>query len=165
MSNSRYLAEEINASKYFYAGIFPPVLKNKLNIKQAEELAKRENEIIMINFPLRPILTKFTLQEIQTVHYSLFRDIYDWAGKLRDYTTGRGNVPFARPEMIESFYHKQIFLALQQENYLQNCAKSKFIKKSAYFINEFNAIHPFIDGNERLTRIFLQDLALNVVLH
>ncbi len=81
------------------------------------------------------------------------------AGEIRNYTTGRGAAPFARPEMIEGFYNSEIHNKLKENNFLIGSDKKEFIEKAAFFINEFNAIHPFIDGNGRLTRILLEDLA------
>lgn len=161
MSNRRYAEEEKIAERYFYpqSKDCSPVLINKLNIKEQILLEIEENNIINAMTASRPKLDTFSLNEIKAIHQHLFSPIYHWAGKLRDYTTGRAEIPFARPERIESFYQKQIFEKLKNDDYLIGSHQEEFIQKSAYFINEFNAIHPFVDGNGRLTRIFLSDLA------
>lgn len=161
MSNRRYDEEEKISLKYFYPykDNEQPVLKNKLNIKDQTALDIAETNIISAVFSSRPKLNSFSLKEIQQTHKYLFMQIYDWGGKIRDYTTGRGKTSFARPEMIESYYNSVIFNKLKNENYLIGTNQDTFIKRCAYFLNEFNAVHPFIDGNGRMTRIFLTDLA------
>ncbi|MCK3654586.1 hypothetical protein A4G19_02015 [Pasteurellaceae bacterium Macca] len=161
MSNRRYEAEKQTYSAYYYPHDENehPVLINKLGIKELKRLEIAESKLIISLMPNRPELNTFSLAEIKCIHQYLFGALYDWGGKLRDYTSSRGAVPFARPEMIASFYHSAIFEKLKKANFLKGIEKDEFIKKSAFFINEFNAIHPFIDGNGRLTRILLEDLA------
>lgn len=159
MSNRRYCEEETKFHRYFDESIEPPILLNKLGIKNHSELEKVENEITVSLAISRPKFDKFTLKEAKAIHKHLFGPLYKWAGKIRDYTTGRGATPFARPEMIESFYKTQIFDKLKLQSYLIGSSQDEFIRSTAYFINELNAIHPFIDGNGRITRIFLMDLA------
>lgn len=161
MSNRRHLAEEKIFQKYFYPTDKDemPVLVNKLGIVEQDKLDMAEAKITAALMPSRPKLNHFSLNEIKAIHKHLFHPIYAWAGNLRDYTTGRSEIPFARPELIERFYQKQIFEQLKKDDYLIGYGQTDFIKKSAYILNEFNAIHPFIDGNGRITRIILADLA------
>jgi cell filamentation protein len=61
-------------------------LKNKLDIKDPKRLAEAERIIVTSrNLELtREILPgEYNLQHFQKFHWSLFRDIYDWAGKTR----------------------------------------------------------------------------------
>jgi len=60
------------------------VLKNKLNILDAEALATAEREItaariagIMDN----PVRGVFDFKHLQDIHRAIFKDIYAWAGK------------------------------------------------------------------------------------
>ena len=135
------------------------VLRNKLGITQQTSLNAAEAEIIGLNEPSRPTFQKFTLAEMQAIHKHLLGDLYDWAGKIRTYTTGRSSVSFARPEFIESYFAAQIHQPLRRENYLKGTSREQFVARAAYYASEVNAVHPFIDGNGRVTRLFLQDLA------
>lgn len=92
------------------------------------------------------------------MHKHLLGDLYAWAGKIRNYTTGRGAAPFARPEYIESYF-ATVHRKLVEENFLIGTDKEKFSQRSAFYASEVNAIHPFIHGNGRVTRLFLKDLA------
>lgn len=135
------------------------VLRNKLGITHQALLNEAEAEIAGLCEPTRPTFQKFTLAEMQAVHKHLLGDLYDWAGKIRTYTTGRGAASFARPEYIESYFETQIHQPLQREKYLKGCAREPFAARAAHYASEVNAVHPFIDGNGRITRLFLQDLA------
>ena len=109
--------------------------------------------------PTRPHFEKFTLPEMQAVHKHSLEGVYEWAGKIRTYTTGRNVASFARPEYIESYFETAVLKPLQRESYLKGTSREQFAERGAHFACEVNAIHPFIDGNGRVTRLFLQDLA------
>ena len=90
----------------------------------------------------------------------LFRDLYSWAGKERKYTTGRGSIPFAVPEHIGPWMQQQ-FNALARDNYLVGLDLDAFAVAAAKYVNEINAVHPFIDCNGRTQRFWLRMLANN----
>jgi cell filamentation protein len=135
------------------------VLRNKLGITNQSALDKAEADAAALREPTRPSFKKFTLTEIQAVHKHLLGNIYDWAGQIRTYTTGRNIASFARPEHIESYFETAIFKPLQRENLLKGLGREPFAERGAHFASEVNAVHPFIDGNGRVTRLFLKDLA------
>ncbi len=70
------------------------VLINKLNIRNAEDLAIAEREITAIRLAVakaEPIKGNFDLKHLQKIHKILFGDIYFWAGKLRRVNIAKGN--------------------------------------------------------------------------
>lgn len=125
---------------------------------QGVELETFEARLFAVKSITRPILQTFSLPEIQALHKHLLGDLYEWAGELRQYTTGRGEIPFCRPEFIVSFYG-DVWRKLKNEQFLRDLSREQFAERSAYFCSELNAVHPFIEGNGRITRLFLQDLA------
>lgn len=155
MYNARHAHEQSVYDRLIIAGT--PYFKNKLNL-QGIELETFEARLFAIKSITRPILQDFRLPEIQLLHQHLFGDLYEWAGELRQYTTGRGEVPFCRPEFIVSFYG-DVWRKLNNEQFLRGLNHQDFAERSAYYCSEFNAVHPFIEGNGRITRFFLQDLA------
>jgi cell filamentation protein len=136
------------------------VLRNKLGITNQAALDKAEADAVVLRAPTRPRFKKFTLPEMQAMHQHLLGDVYDWAGQIRAYTTGRGAASFARPEYIASYFETAVRKPLQREGYLKGSRRAQFVERGAHFANEINAAHPFIDGNGRMTRLFLKDLAL-----
>jgi cell filamentation protein len=99
-----------------------------------------------------------TYDGFRAIHRHLFRDLYSWAGKERRFTTGRGQIPFAIPEHIGPWM-RQLFHALDHDNYLIGLDLDAFAVAAAKHVNEINAGHPFIDGNGRTQRFWLRMLA------
>jgi len=135
------------------------VLRNKAGIRDQDRLDQFEARTVSLREPTRPIFKKFTLSEMQAVHKHLLGEVYAWAGQIRGYTTGRGAASFARPEHIASYYEKAVHEPLRRERFLKGASREQFARRGAYFASEINAVHPFIDGNGRITRLLLQDLA------
>ena len=96
---------------------------------------------------------------VQAIHKHLLQDVYEWAGTYRQYTTGRGSAPFARPEFIAPEMSR-LFERLDDDRYLKGTTPEAFAAKAAAHVNDLNAIHPFIDGNGRTQRIWLRGLAV-----
>lgn len=66
---------------------------------------------------------------------------------------------FCYPEHIASEMRK-LFAKLKQEGFFRNLASSGFAGRSAHFLAELNAIHPFREGNGRTQLVFFTVLAL-----
>jgi cell filamentation protein len=105
-----------------------------------------------------PSATRFDVNGIKATHRHLFQDIYPWAGEFRRYTTGRGTAPFPPPEFIESSLER-LFGELHAENSLSGLEQPQFANRAAHFVNEVNAVHPFVEGNGRMQRVWLRQLA------
>ena len=157
MSRQRRSQEQAIHDALVYPGT--EVWRNKLGISDMAELEAAEAHIMAVRSLTRPTFKAFTLKEMQALHKHLLSDLYEWAGKLRQYTTGRSAASFARPEYIESYFASAVAQPLQREGYLRGLAREDFAARAAHFVNEANAVHPFADGNGRATRFFLADLA------
>ena len=143
---------------YCYKGT--NILKNKLDFKNDELLEEAERRLSKIREEelLRSqILGKFDLKHLQDIHYYLFQDIYDWAGKIRTVDIAKGNL-FCKVELIEN-QSKIIFGELKKEKYLRNLGVKQFTERLAYYLSEINAIHPFREGTGRAEREFIRELA------
>lgn len=69
-------------NKYCYPN--SDVLKNKLNITNAEELFETEKELTIIRLQelqKNPIKGNFDFKHLKDIHEYIFQDLYDWAGK------------------------------------------------------------------------------------
>ena len=139
------------------------VLKNKLGIREEEELKAAEASLVAwrsYQLVEKPIQGHFDLNHLKAIHQHLFQDVYEWAGELRDVDLTRDNSYFANHRyMIEAA--SLIFAKLAEENYLQGMDSADFSRRAAYYLGEINALHPFREGNGRAQREFINHLAYN----
>jgi len=147
---------------YCYPGT--NILKNKLGIRDDTALTIAEREITSLKLLMlynMPVIEIFNFNNLCKIHKTIFEDIYEWAGLARhgDFLS-KGNSIFCRGQYIMENANK-IMKNLQKENSLYGLAKSKFIEKTAYYMGEINALHPFREGNGRTCREFFRQLSLN----
>ncbi len=145
-----------NDTIYCYPGA--DVLKNKLDIKDAAELAAFEAEIS--NQRAQEPIPKGNLDYAHycALHKHLFQDVYDWAGEPRKIRIGKGGSWFCFPENIDAEMTK-LFASLAGQNNFAGLNKAEFAKRAAHFLAELNAIHPFREGNGRAQLSFLGIIA------
>ena len=129
------------------------ILKNKLGIENQVELNKVEEKISkqkakqlfdtgeINNIPVG------TFAGLCKIHAALFKEIYDFAGKMRNVNISKGNFRFAPVMYLEH--------ALK---YIDNMPENTFNEIIEKYV-EMNVAHPFREGNGRATRIWL-DLIL-----
>lgn len=78
---------------YCYKGT--NVLKNRLNITDAEILKNAERELSMARYyslEKSNIEGDFSLKMLQYIHKELFQDIYEWAGEIRKVDIAKGTI-------------------------------------------------------------------------
>jgi len=88
-----------------------------------------------------------TIKCLQQIHAFLFGGLYDFAGKIRTKTISKGNTIFCLAEHLHSF--------LQNVEQMPQTNFDEIVDKYI----EMNMAHPFMEGNGRSTRIWL-DLIL-----
>ncbi len=153
------MSENIS-SKYCYPGT--DILINKLDIKDRAKLEELENALIVFKiYELRKkeITGNFDLEHLLSIHKYLLFDLYDFAGKLRTENIAKDNFKFADTRFIEQELIK-LFEELKAESYLSGLNKEELAKRLAYYLAELNVIHPFREGNGRVTRELIRQLAL-----
>ena len=135
---------------------------NKLGIRDQKLLEETERNLTeqraAEGFPPRAHHRNYA--GFKAIHRHLFQDLYRWAGKERNYTTGRGAATFAVPGHITTWM-EGLFKQLARDGYLVGRSKRDFAAEAASYVNEINAGHPFIDGNGRTQRFWLRMLADN----
>ncbi len=148
--------------KYVY--INSEVLKNKFNITDEKELARKERtkssiRLLEILDGEAKIKHTFDLEHLQKIHKYLFQDIYTWAGKIRDVDIAKGDTLFCKAINIDNF-SKEIFSKLKKENFFKGTTKKEeLVEKLATLFLDINALHPFREGNGRTQREFVRELA------
>ena len=88
-----------------------------------------------------------TTKGLQQIHFYLFRNLYPYAGKIRDKNISKGGFRFAN-----SLYLQDVLKAID------GMPENNFTQIIAKYV-EMNIAHPFMEGNGRATRIWL-DLIL-----
>ena len=84
-----------------------------------------------------------TVKGLQAIHTALFDDLYDFAGKIRTKTISKGGFVFANGD----FLHE----TLKQIDKMPQSTFNEIVEKYL----ELNIAHPFMEGNGRATRIWL----------
>lgn len=84
-----------------------------------------------------------TTKGLQAIHKALFSGLYDFAGQIRMKNIAKGGFRFAN-----SIYLKEVLAAVEK------MPESSFEEIIAKYV-EMNVAHPFIEGNGRSARIWL----------
>ena len=84
-----------------------------------------------------------TVKSLQQIHAYLFGGLYDFAGKIRTKTISKGNTIFCLAEYLQ-----------QNLKTIEQMPETTFDEIVDKYI-EMNVAHPFMEGNGRSTRIWL----------
>jgi cell filamentation protein len=141
---------------YCYPGT--TVLKNKLDLKDAADLAAFEVEISSQRATEPLPAGALDVGHYKAIHHHLFQDVYEWAGEVRSIRIGKGGNWFCFPEHIEGQLNA-LFDWLADKDYLRGLDAPEFGVQAAHFLAEINAVHPFREGNGRTQLSFLVLLA------
>ena len=129
------------------------ILENKLGITNQIELSNAEEKISKQKAKQLFDSGDISKVEIGTfkglayIHNYLFREIYDFAGKVREVNISKDDFRFAPVMYLE-----------QSLNHITSMPQSTFDEICEKYV-EMNIAHPFREGNGRATRIWL-DLML-----
>ena len=129
------------------------ILENKLDITNQIELSNTEEKISKQKAKQLFDSGDISKVEIGTfkglayIHNYLFREIYDFAGKVREVNISKDDFRFAPVMYLE-----------QSLNHITSMPQSTFDEICEKYV-EMNIAHPFREGNGRATRIWL-DLML-----
>ena len=127
-------------------------LENKLGIDNSPELAREEERISKIrameifNNDLLKDKRAGTFSTLAFIHHTLFADIYDFAGQLRDINIAKGNFRFAPIMYLKA--------SLESIDKMSQSTFDEIVEKYV----EMNVAHPFREGNGRSGRIWLDHM-------
>jgi cell filamentation protein len=139
------------------------VLKNKLNIRDRNELKQAEEEITSLKQYMlmeSPIKGRFTKTQLMNIHRFLFEDIYPFAGHIRREQISKGETLFFPPHLIGQELDK-VLAKLHSEKMLYETDRERQIEHLSYIMSELNIIHPFREGNGRSIRELIRCMALH----
>lgn len=147
-------------SKYCYPD--SDVLINLPGFKEQKQLDAYERMVTAERLKilgLRPLRGNFDLKHLCAIHKFIFKDVYPFAGNLRDEDISKGNFRFASAR----FLHEQtndLLNELKKENFLKELPYGMFVERLTHYLTELNVLHPFREGNGRTLREFIRCLAL-----
>ncbi|MET3589586.1 cell filamentation protein [Bartonella silvatica] len=150
-------------------------LKNKYHIKDPQRLYQRcalDTAKAAAHFRHEPLPNKFDAAYLKQIHWSLFHNSFEWAGKTRDqiFTFEDGSkaympamrpkgyeTPFAIGPQIRKELHK-LEKTLSTKNNLTGLSRKDFAQEAAEIFMALDRIHPFRTGNGRTQRMFMEKL-------
>lgn len=137
------------------------VLHNKPGLRDQAALDAFDLESAgyqILEWDERPGANSFDLRHLCVLHRQVFKEVYAWAGEIRTVDITRGNSRFANLNQIES-YAAKLFAGLRGEDFLRGLPVDRLAGRLAHYLSEINALHPFRDGNGRVQRVFISQLA------
>ena len=149
--------DQINWEQYLIPGT--EILKNKFNIKNIDDLKEVENIITrksIAKLYLNPVEGNFDLKHLKEIHKKIFKEIYPFAGELRNCTLQKDSHVFCNPENIELIVNKT--LEDMNKEFEQDISSiPEFAYKLAKYYYNLIYAHPFREGNGRSIRVFIRD--------
>jgi len=152
-----------NWNDYFVPGT--QVLKNKEGITDQRKLDRFEREVTALRLAeLRqnPVAPTFDLAHMQQIHRRVFQDVYSWAGQIRDVNITKGpahDLTRFTPTGDIDKLGKDISDLIKAGNNLRGLEKKEFAAEMGVVYGAVNQLHPFREGNGRMTREFMTQLA------
>lgn len=140
------------------------VLLNKLGIVDAEEMEELESGLLMMlyekMFISNHIPENITFGHISEWHRQWLGNVYEWAGKLRNANLAKGGFQFASADRIPGLLSEFEERFLTRMTLLNVLPRSELVAFLAECHVEFILIHPFREGNGRLSRLLFDVLSV-----
>lgn len=141
------------------------ILKNKLGITDQKIL--EDTETILLADTYKHFLDlhkskklKFDLNLIFQIHKYFLSTLYSWAGKVRTIEISKNGILFCTSSQIRK--NLEQFEKIIKNHFPSKKDNKKTLSEKLSIIHcEFNAIHPFREGNGRTIRLFLDLLTIN----
>jgi cell filamentation protein len=136
------------------------VLRNLLGIADAGELAQVEAALSasrLIDLERRRLQGQYDLDHLRAFHRYILGDVFEWAGELRTVSIAKGSL-FCLPQHLAPAA-ADVFGRLAAADRLRGLNRDQFIGRTAEFLADVNALHPFREGNGRAQRAFFSQLA------
>lgn len=119
-------------------------------------------------YAIPPIPLAFDEQHLRAMHRYLFQDVYPWAGETRQDRGFQGYKPAASVQadhlLTYANYRRigsdvgALAAQLSAENNLRGLSQPQFVERAAYYLDHFNHVHAFREGNGRTMQAVLMQL-------
>jgi cell filamentation protein len=137
------------------------IFRNRLGLTNRAELATAEKRLTTARIGQlrkRRLPGTYDLVHLRAFHWTIFQDVYPWAGQLRTVLIVKAGASFCLPRQIESTA-ADVFGRLAEAHHLRGRTRESFLDGLTTLLSEVNALHPFREGNGRTQRAFLSQLA------
>ncbi|MEJ2424659.1 MAG: Fic family protein [Candidatus Thiodiazotropha sp.] len=153
-----------NPEAEFEQGSNGLVLKNKLGIRDASEMDDVELDLLMQLYDAIPESVKvdqeLTSQDIREWHRRWLGNVYPWAGKSRTVNMGKGDFQFAAAGQIDRLMAVLDRDFLSRYTPCDGMGDEQLVEAIAVVHIELILIHPFREGNGRITRLLANVMAM-----
>ena len=165
--DGRYDVSDLTQAQ-FEPGSNELVLKNRLGIKSAQEMdvaeARALERAMSIFIGSYNESHRFTAADLSALHKHWLGEIYEWAGKYRQVNISKDDFPFAAAAQVPklmSLFERDV---LQRNTPCNFKDRAEIIRALAETHVELVLIHPFREGNGRVSRILSTLMALQAGL-
>ena len=137
------------------------VFRNRLGLTDRAALSTAESDLSLARVEQlrrRRIAGHYDLDQLRAFHWTIFQDVYPWAGQLRTVLIVKAGASFCLPHQIADTA-ADVFGRLAVADHLRGRDRAGFLTGLAPLLAEINALHPFREGNGRTQRAFMSQLA------
>ena len=140
------------------------VLVNKLGISKAEEMD--DVELILLNQLRKKVFSsivadqRIAVADVCNWHQSWLGNVYAWAGQYRTLNMAKGSFHFAACSQIPKLMNDLDKNVLSIYTPCAGMPETRLIEAIAVIHVELILIHPFREGNGRLSRLLASVMAL-----
>ena len=159
-AGGRYRADGASEARY-EPGSNRRVLKNLLGIRSVREMDRVEqHRLLQVTdwaVDAFPNNHRFSCEDLRLLHRKWLGDIYPWAGEYRQVNVSKGGFMFAAAAQVP-----RLMAEFEAEHLVKPCDDKLLALAQAH--TELLLIHPFREGNGRLSRLFATLMALQAGL-
>ncbi len=153
-----------NLEAQFESGSNDSVLKNKLGIHDASEMDDIELDLLIQLYDQIPDWVekdqKLSTADIREWHRRWLGNVYTWAGQYRTVNMGKGEFQFAAATQIDRLMDVLDRDFLFHYTPCSSMTDEQLIEAIAKIHVELILIHPFREGNGRISRILANVMAM-----
>lgn len=128
------------------SGLKPAWVKTQEDLNQVESENILDATIRHLLNPVGPPQKWFIISFLQKLHYDMFCDVWEWAGKFRTHQTIPGIKPFQIPESLANLSYNVLLWCNEP------CQLTR-VEQAARIHHQLVFIHPYPNGNGRFSRM------------
>ncbi len=157
-----------NIQAAFEPGSNDTVLRNKLGVTTESEMADIELSLLALLYEAVIASVRvgqpLTINDLCDWHRRWLGNVYEWAGEYRSVNMGKGNFQFAASARIPRLMDDLDSKILSTYTPCEGMTETQLAEAIAIVHVELILVHPFREGNGRLSRLLMNVMALQAGL-